>query len=113
MQDRANFVFSDHCLDPNGRYLSRGADSVPLTPKEFDTLLVLLEAGGCVVGKEALIRRVWPDSYVGDGSLARNISVMRKALGEEIIETLPKKGYRIAVPVSRVEAARQIPIAES
>jgi DNA-binding winged helix-turn-helix (wHTH) protein len=113
MQDRANFAFSDHCLDPNGRYLSRGADSVPLTPKEFDTLLVLLEAGGCVVGKEALIRRVWPDSYVGDGSLARNISVMRKALGEEIIETLPKKGYRIAVPVSRVEAARQIPIAES
>jgi hypothetical protein len=47
-----------------------------------------------------LIKRIWPNSYVGDGSLARNISVLRKALGEEVIETLPRRGYRIKPPVA-------------
>lgn len=105
MKDQSTiFIFPPHRLDPGERRLSRDGEVVPLTPKEFDTLLVLVEAGGRVVGKEELIARVWPDSYVGDGSLARNISVLRKALGEEVIETLPKKGYRITLPVSRVEA---------
>lgn len=102
-QMRTRFSFPPYCLDPEERRLSSDGDPIPLTPKEFDTLLVLVEASGRVVDKEELIRRVWPDSYVGDGSLSRNISVLRKALGEEIIETLPKKGYRIALPVSRVE----------
>ena len=76
-------------------------------------MFVLVEAGGRVVEKDELIRRVWPDSFVGDNSLARNISVLRKALGEQVIETLPKKGYRITIPVSRVEVAREVPIAQS
>lgn len=107
-----SFVFPPYRLDPDERRLSRDREVVSLTPKEFDTLLVLVEAGGRVVGKEELIERVWPDSYVGDGSLARNISVLRKALGEEVIETLPKKGYRISLPVSRVEVARKPAIVE-
>ena len=100
-----SFVFPPFHLDPDERRVSRNREVVPLTPKEFDTLLVLVEAGGRLVEKEELISRVWPDSYVGDGSLARNISVLRKALGEDVIETLPKKGYRISLPVSRVEVA--------
>lgn len=107
MEDHStSFVFRPFRLDPDERRVSRNSEVVPLTPKEFDTLLVLVEAEGRVVGKEELIGRVWPDSYVGDGSLARNISVLRKALGEEVIETLPKKGYRISVPVSRLAVAR-------
>lgn len=70
-----------------------------MTPKEFDTLLVLVEARGRVVDKDELISRVWPDSYVGDGSLARNISVLRKALGDEVIQTHRGRGYRITAPV--------------
>jgi DNA-binding winged helix-turn-helix (wHTH) protein len=112
-ETRTSFIFLPYRLDPDERNLRRDADFVSLTPKEFDTLLALVEAGGRVVEKEELIQRVWPDSYVGDGSLARNISVLRKALGEEVIETLPKKGYRITLPITRVEVARQAPMAKS
>lgn len=89
------FAFHPFHLDPAKRLLSRDGQSIALTPKEFDTLQVLVEARGSVVGKEELIARVWPDSYIGDGSLARNISVLRKALGEEVIETHRGRGYRI------------------
>jgi DNA-binding winged helix-turn-helix (wHTH) protein len=104
-EPHATFVFPPYRLDPGQRSLSRDGQPVSLTPKEFDTLLVLVGAGGRVVEKDELVSRVWPDSYVGDGSLARNISVLRKALGEEVIETLPRKGYRLAVPVTSVSAA--------
>src|SRR5579859_178090 len=107
------FAFHPFHLDPAKRSLSRDGQIVSLTPKEFDTLLVLVEARGSVVNKEELIARVWPDSYVGDGSLARNISVLRKALGEGVIETLPKKGYRIGLPVSRTDVVRKTAIVEA
>ncbi len=108
-----SFVFPPFRLDPDERRVSRNTEVVSLTPKEFDTLLVLLEAGGRVVGKEELMGRIWPDSYVSDGSLSRNISVLRKALGEEVIETLPKKGYRIGLPVSRIDVVRKPAIVEA
>lgn len=106
------FRFAGFCLDPARRLLSCDGQAIPLTPKEFDTLLVLVEADGNVVEKRELISQIWPDSFVGDSSLARNISVLRRALGEECIETLPKKGYRIVLPVSRVEVAPQLPLME-
>lgn len=93
------FSFSLFLLDPSQRLLTREGRPISLTPKEFDTLLVLVEAAGRVVDKEDLINRVWPDSYVGDGSLARNISVLRKTLGEDVIQTHRGRGYRITVPV--------------
>jgi TolB-like protein/Flp pilus assembly protein TadD len=67
-------------------------------------LLVLLENAGEVVRKEELIEKVWPDSYVEEGSLARTISMLRKALEEEdegktYIATIPKRGYRFVMPV--------------
>lgn len=86
-------------MDAGRRVLTRDGQALTLTPKEFDTLLVLVEADGRVVDKEQLIARVWPDSYVGDGSLARNISVLRRTLGEEVIETHRRRGYRITLPV--------------
>ena len=95
------FTFGAFCLHPGERKLTRDGQPLFLTPKEFDTLLILVEAEGRVVHKEEMIARVWPDSYVGDGSLARNISVLRKALREEVIETLPRLGYRLAIPVTR------------
>ena len=98
------FAFHPFRLDPAQRLLSRDGQSVALTPKEFDTLLVLVEARGRVVDKEELIARVWPDSYVGDGSLARNISVLRKVLGDEVIETHRGRGYRITVPVALADS---------
>ncbi|MBI3476893.1 MAG: transcriptional regulator [Acidobacteria bacterium] len=99
------FVFPPFRMDPNRRLLFCEERLLSLTPKEFDTLLVLVEAAGAVVNKEMLIARVWPDSYVGDGSLARNISVLRKSMGAEVIETVPRRGYRLTVPVTQALAA--------
>ena len=106
------FIFSPYHLDSGKRRLSREGQPVSLTPKEFDTLLVLVEAGGRVVEREELISRVWPDSYVGDGSLARNISVLRKALGEDVIETLTRRGYRLTLPVVSYLAEERPPHSE-
>lgn len=103
------FTFFPYRMDLAQRRVSRDGDAIALTPKEFDTLLVLVEAGGRVVDKEELITRVWPDSYVGDGSLARNISVLRKTLGEEVIETHRRRGYRITLPVIPVPGVAEAP----
>jgi TolB-like protein len=72
---------------------------VPLVPKAIDTLHVLLERRGRVVEKAELMKLVWPDTTVEDVGLARNISLLRKALDDEsgqYIETIPRRGYRFA-----------------
>jgi DNA-binding winged helix-turn-helix (wHTH) protein/tetratricopeptide (TPR) repeat protein len=104
-----SFTFGPFRLHPREGTLTRAGEPVPLTPKEFDTLLTLVEAGGRVVCREEIIDRVWPDSYVGDGSLARNISVLRKTLGAQVIETISRRGYRLTMPVSVVSSDTAAP----
>jgi DNA-binding winged helix-turn-helix (wHTH) protein len=99
------FVFPPFRLDPGRRTLTRDGRLIALKPKEFDALLVLLEEDGRVVDKDDLMARVWPDSYVGEGSLAKNISVLRKALGEKVIETHRGRGYRVTVPIVTTSSA--------
>jgi DNA-binding winged helix-turn-helix (wHTH) protein len=101
------YSFGAFCLDPAEFILLRDDEPIALTPKEFDTLVALVEAKGRVVGKEEIIGRVWPDTYVSDGSLARNISVLRKALGDDVIETIPRRGYRITLPVRLASAGEE------
>jgi len=75
---------------------------VALTPKAIDTLTVLVEHSGSVVTKEELMSRVWPATFVGDGSLMRNVSALRKKLsecGDEYIDTIPRRGYRFKADV--------------
>ncbi|MCX7605627.1 MAG: winged helix-turn-helix domain-containing protein [Bryobacteraceae bacterium] len=86
-------------FDPEQRVLFRNGAPVPLQPKLADLLHALLESRGRVVDRQELMRRVWPDAIVEDTGLARNISLLRKALGDEgeesrYIETIPKRGYR-------------------
>src|SRR5690242_11508266 len=100
-----SFAFGVFCLNPQRRTLSRDGQPLPLTPKEFDTLLALVQAEGRVVEKEELLSQVWPDCQVGDGSLARNISVLRRVLGHDIITTVPRRGYRLSTAVSLVPQA--------
>lgn len=95
--------FGEFSLSRSARTLSRKGELISLTPKEFETLLLLVECAGNAVKKEELIRTIWPDTFVGDGSLARNISVLRKHLGAEAIQTIPKFGYRFSLPVSANE----------
>jgi Tol biopolymer transport system component len=94
--------------------LFRRDQVVPLTPKVFHTLLVLVENSGQVVSKDELMKSVWPDTFVEEGNLTQNISVLRKVLGENsgehtYIETIPKQGYRfIATGATETAAPRRL-----
>ena len=108
----AVFEFGDFRFDPAERVLYRGSERVPLSPKVADTLLVLLTRHGRVVEKNELMQLVWPDTFVEEGGLARNISALRKALGDGTdgsrhIETIPKRGYRFVAPLGKTPTAAE------
>jgi TolB-like protein/Flp pilus assembly protein TadD len=89
--------------------LLREGHVVPITPKAYEILLVLLQNAGHVVEKDALLEQVWPSTFVGEANLAQYISTLRKVLGEAsggvtYIQTLPKRGYCF---VAAVEEVRQ------
>ena len=103
-KDNRFFEFGEFRLDARERTLLHKGEAVQLTPKAFDTLLVLVENAGSLIEKDEMMRAVWPDSVVEEVGLARNISVLRKALGQEeggpqFIETVPKRGYRFTAEV--------------
>ncbi len=98
------FEFGEFRLDTSRRLLLKNGEVVSLTHKAFETLALLVENRGRIVEKDELLRDIWPDTFVEEGSLARNISVLRKALGEgpsdhQYIQTIPKQGYRFVAAV--------------
>jgi DNA-binding winged helix-turn-helix (wHTH) protein len=96
------YEFGEWRLEPAEHLLLRDGSAVPLGPKLFDTLLLLVENAGRLVTKEEFMRRIWADSFVEDLVLTQNISQLRKILGkgeEPVIETVPKRGYRLLIPV--------------
>jgi DNA-binding winged helix-turn-helix (wHTH) protein/TolB-like protein/Tfp pilus assembly protein PilF len=104
VKKRRFFEFGDFKLDVRERALVHKGESVQLAPKAFDTLVILVENAGSLVEKDEMMRAVWPDSFVEEIGLARNISVLRKALGQEpdgqqFIETVPKRGYRFTAQI--------------
>ena len=101
------YEFGDFRVDSSRRLLLRNDEVIPLTPKVFDTLLVLLESGGRVMEKEDLIRQVWNNAAVEEVGLTKNISALRRALGEspaehQYIVTVPGRGYRFVADVREV-----------
>jgi serine/threonine protein kinase/DNA-binding winged helix-turn-helix (wHTH) protein/WD40 repeat protein len=104
------YAFGPFRLDSEKRILVREGVPVPLGPKVAETLLVLVESAGHLVDKDELMQRVWPDAFVEEGNLNKNVFVLRKLLGEwdagrEYIETVPKRGYRFVAPVQEVTHA--------
>jgi TolB-like protein/DNA-binding winged helix-turn-helix (wHTH) protein/Flp pilus assembly protein TadD len=96
---RTAFTFGPFRLDVKDLVLRRGDAEIPLTRKAVETLLVLVENAGHVMGKETLLERVWPGTFVNESTLAQNILTLRKALGkqasgDDYIGTVPKRGYR-------------------
>lgn len=94
------YEFGDFRIDTVARVLTREGEVVPLTPKVFDLLQLLVENSGQVVVKERLMNEIWPDTFVEEGNLAQNIWVLRKSLdlngGRQYIQTIPRRGYRFA-----------------
>ena len=98
------YRFGPFILHGGERVLRReDGQIVALRPKAFETLLALVEKSGHVLSKDELMERIWPETFVEESGLARNISVLRKALGEGYIETMPKRGYRFAALVEVIE----------
>ena len=99
------YRFGEFCLDAAERRLLRCSVVIPLAPKVFDTLLMLVENPGHLIEKEAFMKKLWPDTFVGDDALARNISILRKVTGgssdsQSIIATVPKRGYRFVAELA-------------
>ena len=95
------YEFGPYRLDARERILLLDGQTVALTPKALDTLIVLVRNQPKVVSKEELLASVWPGTFVEEGILAQNIMTLRKALrNPEWIETVPKRGYRFSHLVS-------------
>ena len=108
VQSKFSYEFAGFLLDPAEQILLReNGEPVPLTPKAFLTLLVLLQNSGRTVEKEELLRTVWPGTFVEEGNLTVTIFMLRKSLGEgrnehKYIKTVPRRGYRFVAPVREV-----------
>ena len=101
------YEFGEYQVDAGKLMLSRSGQPVPLTPKVFDTLLLLVKRSGEVLDKEALLRAVWPDTMVEENNLNQNISTLRRIFGESrgenrYIATVPGRGYRFMPEVRTV-----------
>jgi DNA-binding winged helix-turn-helix (wHTH) protein/TolB-like protein/Flp pilus assembly protein TadD len=102
------YEFGSFRIDAVNHLLLRDGQPVPLKPKVFDTLLVLVEHRGRVLDKHELMDRLWPDTAVEESNLTQNVYLLRKVLGEDLrgaayIETMPKRGYRFVAGVREVE----------
>ena len=95
--------------------LLRDGAPVPLAPKAIRTLLTLVERAGEVVTKQQLLETVWPDSFVEDTGLTRNISVIRQVFGEDerFIATVARLGYRFTAPVAWIESSIKPPLSRA
>jgi Tol biopolymer transport system component/DNA-binding winged helix-turn-helix (wHTH) protein len=102
------YEFGPFRLDPVRRLLWREAEVVSLKAKAFETLLVLVEHRGRVLEKDELMSLVWPDAVVEENTLNKNISALRRVLGEtagenRYIVTVPGRGYSFVAGVREVE----------
>lgn len=105
-----SFNFGNFTLDLEKRLLLRDGEPVPLTPKAFDTLALLVRRSGHVVGKDELLEEIWADAFVEESTIAQNVFTLRKALGQhhtenQFIETVPKHGYRFIADVKAIDGA--------
>ncbi|HYP25608.1 MAG TPA: winged helix-turn-helix domain-containing protein [Blastocatellia bacterium] len=112
------YAFGPFRLDAAEKLLLKNDEPVPLTPKAFETLLILVQKNGSLVQKDELVAQLWPDSFVEENSLAQNIYLLRKALGEgpgehAYIETVPRRGYRFIAKVTRLREDDEAPAIES
>lgn len=120
MSESPVYEFAEYRLDTGKLMLSRVGEQIPLTPKVFDTLLLLVRRRGEILTKEELLKTIWPDTVVEENNLNQHISTLRRVLGENrgenrFIATIPGRGYRFIPEVSTLihrsaENAKQLRI---
>jgi TolB-like protein/DNA-binding winged helix-turn-helix (wHTH) protein/tetratricopeptide (TPR) repeat protein len=108
------YEFGQFILVPTEKRLLCDGKVVPLAPKVFDTLVLLVKNQGRLLEKDALLEALWPHSVVEEVALAHNVSQLRKALGDpaedpKFIETVPKRGYRFIAAVRQRGEPRAAP----
>ena len=106
------FRFGNFRLYPGEHLLLRDDTALPLAPKAFDILVLLVENSGHLVKRDTLMEAIWPDSFVEETNITVNISLLRKALGnvsdgQPYIETIPRKGYRFNGGVTECEEVEE------
>jgi TolB-like protein/Tfp pilus assembly protein PilF len=99
------YEFGRFRLDAGVRLLFRDRERLALTPKAVELLIALVEARETPLTREDLLHKIWADAVVEEGTLTSHISLLRKALGDEHIETLPKRGYRFVGSVRELTGA--------
>jgi len=118
LSQREIYEFGAFRLDVAEHSLSARGRAVPLKPKVFETLLLLVRNAGHLLPKQELMSQLWPDAVVDETNLNRNVWLIRRALGDgddssEYIETVPRIGYRFVGEVRRIEgesAARPVEV---
>ena len=105
MQDGNIYEFSDFCLIPDDDLLLRDGEPVPLPPKAYATLALLVERRGHLVKKSELIEKVWSNAFVEEAAVSKCVWTIRNALGEDsksqrFIQTVPKRGYKFVADVA-------------
>lgn len=103
MHEQLLYEFGPFSINTRERILLREGKRIPLKPKVYETLIVLIRNSGHVVEKEDLMKQVWPDTFVEENNLTGNIFALRRAFGEHnYIETVPRRGYRFTADVKQV-----------
>src|SRR5262245_2666768 len=96
---RRRYLFGEFVLSPQQRVLLRRGAPVPLIPKYFDLLVLLVERRREAVAKQAIFDEVWSDVVVSDGALSQAVRTLRRALGDDsreprFIRTVSRHGYQ-------------------
>lgn len=100
------FQVGSWLAQPSQSAISQNGKTLHVEPKVMEVLICLAAFPGETVSKEALIQKVWPDTFVTDDVLTRAISELRRAFEDDpkqsrVIQTIPKRGYRLVAPVFR------------
>jgi Tol biopolymer transport system component/DNA-binding winged helix-turn-helix (wHTH) protein len=108
------YEFGGFRFDAEGKTLWRGGEMILMPPKSLDLLALLLEKEGKIVSKQEILNTVWADTFVEEGVLTQNIYKLRNALGtdengKQFIENIPRRGYRLTVPV-KILRTDEVPV---
>ena len=104
------YEFGGCRLDVAQRRFTRDEQAIPLAPKSFELLWLLVQNPDRPFSKQELMTALWADTFVEEANLSFQISVLRKALGEDgarWIETMPKHGYRFTAGVKVIPSPRR------